>query len=124
MEKGITREIIDEISETLKPLIRKDGKLYSIEEVDPYMTAFTWDPKLKEEIKNIKEYCKIPFFSYSYPILFWKPSIAEVFIEIKDNKELIENCSWFEVVHQGMDTKEGKGCFGLAIFYTKEVNGK
>lgn len=120
MEKTITRERIEEISKTLKPLVRKDDKLYSIKDVDPIGVAFTWDPKFKEEITNLKGYERVSFFSYGYP-LFWKPSIEEVFVEIQDNQELIEKCKWFEVVQQGMDTTEGKGNFGLAIFYTEDV---
>lgn len=120
MEKTITIEKIEEISKTLKPLVRENDKLYSIEDIDPYMTVLTWEPKIKEEVKNIEEYCKVPFFSYSYPTI-WKPSIAEVFVEIQDNQELIKECNWFEVVHDSMDLEKGKGNHGIAIFYKVKI---
>lgn len=116
MEKEISKERLNQLCFTLRPLVREGKKLFSIKEVDAITDSFTWNPVLEEEILNLEEYTRVPFFSYSYP-LFWKPSIKEVLVEVQDNKKLLEECNWFEVVHEGMDVIEGKGNYGIAIFY-------
>lgn len=109
---------ITELNEILKPVIRKDNKLYYIEPVDPARTAFTWNPVTTDEAIDLEEYSRVPFFSWSLPSL-WKPSIKEVFVEIQDNSLIIENCVAFEVVHSCID-EEGRGHLGVAIFYKKK----
>lgn len=121
MSKKISDERLVELSKTLKPVVRKDGKLFYIEDIDPRSTAITWGPKFKTEAIGLVEYDRVPFFSYSYPAL-WKPSINEVLVEIQDDTKFIRDCVAFEVVHAGMDTTEGKGNYGTAIFYKLEVH--
>ena len=121
MSKEISDEKLVELSKTLKPVVRKDGKLFYIEDIDPRTSTITWNPKIKAEAIGLVEYIRVPFFSYSYPAL-WKPSIDEVLVEIQDDTKFIRDCVAFEVVHAGMDTTEGKGNYGTAIFYKLEVH--
>ena len=121
MSKKISNEKLEELCKTIKPVVRKDGKLFYIEDIDPRSTAITWGPKIKAEAIGLVEYTRVPFFSYSYPAL-WKPSIDEVLVEIQDDTKFIRDCVAFEVVHAGMDTTEGKGNYGTAIFYKLEVH--
>lgn len=123
MSKKISNEKLEELCKTIKPVVRKDGKLFYIEDIDPRSTAITWGPKIKAEAIGLVEYTRVPFFSYSYPA-FWKPSIAEVLVEIQDDTKFIRDCVAFEVVHAGMDTTEGKGNYGTAIFYKLELPKK
>lgn len=124
MEKTITNERLLELSKTLKPVVRKtvinDSKLFYIEDIDPRSTTITWDPKIKDEAIGLVEHSRVSFFSYSYPAL-WKPSIAEVLVEVQNDNSIIQNCVAFEVVHSGMDVIEGKGNYGIAIFYKLEL---
>lgn len=120
MSKKISNERLEELK-TLRPVVRKDGKLFYIEDIDPRSTVITWAPKFKAEAIGLEEYTRVPFFSYSYP-LFWKPTIAEVLVEIQDDTKFIRDCVAFEVVHAGMDMIEGNGNYGTAIFYKLEVH--
>ena len=123
MEKSITNERLLELSKTLKPVIRKEGKLFYIEDVDPCTSSFIWDPKIKCEAEHLVEYTRVPFFSRSYPAL-WKPSVEEVLVEVQDDDKIIRDCVAFEVVHYRMDDIEGKGNYGTAIFYKLEFPKK
>lgn len=123
MGKTITKERLEVLSKSLKPVIREEGKLFYIEDVDPCTSSFTWNPKIKCEAMHLVEYTRVPFFSYSYPTL-WKPSIEEVLVEVQDDDRLIRDCVVFEVVHEGMDLTNGKGNYGTAIFYKLELPKK
>ena len=114
--KTIETEVLNKLYVDLKPIVRKDTKMFTIQDVDLVNTAFTWSPTLANEVENLEEYDRVQFFSYSYPAL-WKPSVEEVFVEIQDRQDIISNCKYFEVIHDRMDTENGEGNFGIAIFY-------
>lgn len=124
MEKTITDERLIELSKTLKPVVRKtvinDSKLFYIEDINPRKTTITWDPKFTAEAIGLVEHSRVSFFSYSYPAL-WKPSIAEVLVEVQNDETIIKECVAFEVLHIGMEVIEGKGNYGTAIFYKLEL---
>lgn len=120
MSKNITRERLEVLSKTLKPVVRKERKLLYIEDVDPCTTSFTWNPKIKCEAEHLVEYTRVPFFSYSYPTL-WKPSIEEILVNVQDDESIIRNCVAFEAVHEGMYLNGGLGNYGIAIFYKLEL---
>lgn len=86
--EGHVPEISDERLAALmarsQPLIQRDGKLFTIEPVDPRRTAFTWDPKPAEEALGLVEIGRFRCdHECGYHGLF-KPSIAEVLSQIPD----------------------------------------
>ena len=120
MEIKISDSKTHKLHKKLKPVVRKEGRLYYIEDIHPIDTAITWAPIITRLADDLEEYERIPFFSFSYPLL-WKPSCKEVFNAIENNKDIIDNCVAFEVIQDHMDTVEGKGNYGTAIFYKKAV---
>ncbi len=91
----ISDERLEELSKRIKPVVRLDGKLYYIREVNLRETAFTWSPKLKEEAKGLEELIRIrTYHTYGYPG-FFKPSIAEVLSQIP--KRHLLHTSAFEI---------------------------
>lgn len=81
----------------IKPLVRKEGKLYFINPVDPVTVAFTWDPECSWEVPEGK-YLKIgvipTFHKWGY-YGFFKPSIEEVLKSIP--AYLVNTVAAFEV---------------------------
>jgi hypothetical protein len=71
--------------EHIFPVIPKGGKLFHIKPVDLHKTAFTWDPKLREEADGLRVLTTIrTLHGYGYHG-FFKPSIAEVLVQIPDD---------------------------------------
>ena len=88
----------------IKALVRKEGKLYTIEQPKNLrQTAFLWDPVFKERSGVVMELGRVrTLHSYGAPSLF-KPSIAEVLAQIPP--ELAAKVKAFEVL--GPDTADG-----------------
>lgn len=121
MEKTITDERLLELSKTLKPVVRRGGKHFYIEDIDLRDETITWDAKINDVAIGLVEHSRVSFFSYSYPAL-WEPSIAEVLVEVQNDNSIINECVAFEVIYKYMDTNEGKGNYGKAIFYKLELH--
>lgn len=51
----ITDDLLDAVLRTMQPLVKRDGRLWTIEPVDPRKVTFNWDPKLVREITGWKE---------------------------------------------------------------------
>ena len=71
----------------IKPLVRRDGRLYYIAPVDPVRIAYTWAPKFQDEAFGLTPVRVIrTLHSWSYYGCF-KPSISEVLSQIPDDLE-------------------------------------
>jgi len=73
-------EEIASMLERVRPVVRKEEKLYYIEPVDPYV-PFTWNPKITHEAKNLRRY-RVVHTIHAWDRHRWgtpKPTIAEVF---------------------------------------------
>ena len=86
-------EDIEFRAERIKPIIK--GKIVDI--ADLVSTAYTWDPKFKEEeLPQLETLCDIrTYHGYGYYGLF-KPSVAEVLAQIPGN--LIQQTYGFEII--------------------------
>ncbi len=84
----------------IKALVRKGGKLYTIEQPKNLrQTAFLWDPVFEERSGVVMEIGRVKtLHSYGAPSLF-KPSIAEVLAQIPP--ELAAKVKAFEVLGPG-----------------------
>jgi hypothetical protein len=92
----VSKELIEELAETIHPVVEFDGKKYFIEKVDLFGIAFTWDPKKTEEAVGLKEVATITtFHSWAY-YGFFKPTIAEILNQIPE--DLRYKVKAFEIV--------------------------
>lgn len=91
----ISDERLEELAKRIKPVVRCDGELYYIKDVDLRDVAFTWSPKLKRKAKGLEELARIrTYHTYSAPV-FFKPSVAEVLAQIPKTK--LSQTSAFEI---------------------------
>lgn len=81
----ISNEVLEERYARIKPLVKRDGKLYTITKPDLRNQSFIWDPKLEQEVSGgLKEVVKVKtLHTYGHYSLF-KPSVAEVLAQIPD----------------------------------------
>lgn len=97
----ISRETVEELYKKVKPLVRdKNGRFYTIEDVDLFKTAFTWSPILKEEVDGLEVVTIIITFHVFGAPAFFKPSIAEVLAQIP--RHLLTKIDFFEVWTEGL----------------------
>lgn len=74
----IDNETLVALMKIIRPVVRKNGKLWLIAPCDPRGVAFTWDPKPTERAPELVAIATIPtLHAYGYHGMF-KPSIAEV----------------------------------------------
>lgn len=86
----------------VKPIVRdENGHLHRIKPCHPKNVAFTWEPKLQDEVA-VKEIGRIKTHHYCAYYGFFKPSIAEVLAQIP--KEMLPLVRFFEVLS---DTDSG-----------------
>ena|SRR3989344_9104698 len=91
----ISDERLEELAKRIKPVVRCDGELYYIKDVDYRNIAFTWSSKLKKKAKGLEELARIrTYHEYGYPG-FFKPSVAEVLAQIPKTK--VSQTSAFEI---------------------------
>jgi len=75
---------LEDLYKRIKPVVRHEGNLHYIKDVDLRRVAFTWDPKLTTKAENLERICDITtYHRYGYYGLF-KPSIAEVIAQIPE----------------------------------------
>ena len=119
----ISDGVLRELAETIKPLVRRAGELFYVEEHKLRKTSFTWlDPK--EQASGLKEVARIStLHGYGYPG-FFKPSVGEVLAQLPP-EYLSEGVVAFET--RGPDTpkefyktEETKAAFE-AGFHTAET---
>lgn len=74
----ISDDLLEDRSRRIVPLVKKDGKLYRIEQPHLRNTAYTWEPKLLKQVEDYQElFTSKTMHSCGYHA-FFKPSIAEV----------------------------------------------
>ncbi len=78
---NISDELLAERMQELTPLVRRNGKIYRFELPDLRRTAFTWDPKLLDEVK-FEEVIVTPTFHGCGHYALFKPSISEVVAQV------------------------------------------
>lgn len=94
----ISDERLEELARRIKPVVRCDGDLYYILDVDLRNVAFTWDPKLKERAEGLEELVRIRTYHIWNYYGFFKPSIAEVLAQIPKTK-LLETSAFEIPIH-------------------------
>ena len=104
MTKTIVAEILEIsegelklLSKRIKPLVRRDGGLRYIQQVDLRKVSFLWDPQIRGKAKGLELVKEIEtLHTYGAPVYF-KPSIAEVIAQIP--KEDLATIDAFETTH-------------------------
>ena len=79
---AISDELIEKLSQTMKPVVEVDDHLFYIEPVDPRRTAFTWSPTVTNHADDLEFVAVIPTLHKCGSGVFFKPSIAEVLAQI------------------------------------------
>lgn len=78
----ISDTLLEQLTNSISPVVMHQGALHYIEPVNPRRTAFTWHPSITKEAKNLEVVAQIPTLHvYGAPKLF-KPTIAEVLAQI------------------------------------------
>ncbi len=99
----ISREEIIERYSRIKPVAKKDGKLYwlrSFGEEELFNISYLWNDKTEKQVQD-GEIVPIPdndfrcLHEYGYPGLF-KPSVAEVLTQI--DSEILDTVVAFEII--------------------------
>jgi hypothetical protein len=103
--------------ELIKPVVRDNkGKLRRIKTVHPSEVAFTWDPKLLDEWKGLKEIERIQTDHYCGHPMLVKPSIEEVLAQIP--VELLDRVVAFETMTDTAKVyKSGEGHQITTVLY-------
>lgn len=94
----ISRECAEELLKTIKPLVRKEGVLYTIAPVDPFKIAFRWSPQFVERV-DMNQLRLVEAIRTYHPagyIGLFKPGIAEVLAQIPE--DLRPHVTAFEIV--------------------------
>ena len=122
----ISDEVLEERYAKIQPLLKRDGKLFSIQRpIDLRNQSFIWDPKIGNEVKGLKEIAQVKtLHTYGYYGIF-KPSIAEVLSQVPEY--LLDQVVAFHL--DGPDTVNDLNKFreelnmgfhvGFATFYKK-----
>lgn len=98
----ISDERIKELQEKFTPLVRRNGKLFTVKECHPRNQAFNWNDGEKV-VKYLREVARFQtLHTYSYHG-FFKPSLAEVFAQLPKDFEVKDDL-FFET--QGPDTAD------------------
>jgi len=121
----ISEEKLSSLIEKIVPVVRENNKLYQIKIPDLRNVAYTWDYKVVEECKNLKEIVRIKTHHYCGYYGLFKPSIAEVLSQIPE--DFIDKVNAFEIISDvcsGTDDetkifKEGNGHLATTILYEK-----
>ena len=93
----VPKEIIIELSKIIRPVVEKGGRLYYIEPVDLFNTAYAWSPKLAEEATDLSVGSTITtYHSYSY-YGFFKPTIAEVLSQLPHWEHVLDGVFAFSI---------------------------
>jgi hypothetical protein len=122
-ELNIDLEITDEklysLNSIIKPVVKREDKLYYIKEVNLRNESFAWNPKITIEAQNLTKFAEVlTYHTYGYMGLF-KPSIAEVLAQIPD--ELINECVAFEIQSElGKEAIRGDYHISNTTLYKKE----
>ncbi len=90
----ISDERLHELHVRIKPVVRKSGDLFYIEDVDLRDIAFTWNPKTTTKSGGLKELARIQTYHTCGYYGFFKPSIAEVLAQIP--QEHLDRCVVYE----------------------------
>ncbi len=81
----ISYERVIELVEGIHPVVKHDERLWYIESVDPWKTAFNWDPTLRREATDLEPLQTVrTLHTYGAPV-FFKPSIAEVLAQLPED---------------------------------------
>lgn len=80
----------------IKPLIRKDGVLYTIEMPELWSEAFNWSPKIidKVDANKLRLVAAVDTYHLCGYHMFVKPSVGEVFAQVP--VELFSQITAFE----------------------------
>jgi len=69
----------------IKPVVKRDGDLWYIKDVDPVTVAFTWSPTLRKKAVGLEPFATIQtLHRYAY-YGFFKPSLEEVMAFMPDD---------------------------------------
>lgn len=91
-------------AETVKPVVRFNGVLHYIKDVDLFNISYIWSPEKADVAPALVPLEKIvTYHSYGHPALF-KPSIAEVLAQIPC--VLVKKVCAFELVERPHDVND------------------
>lgn len=133
--KHISETRLNELMETIKPLVRFKGAnldpeilidlrqddmglLYNIEPVDGRQTSFLWEAVPMKFAGFIKRfYACVTLHTWAY-YGFFKPSVAEVLAEVQDIPDVVNRAIGFEIISDGNPRSIiGQYHIATAIFY-------
>ena len=79
---SISDEVLNTLTDRIKPVVLRGRRLFYIEPVDPRKIAFNWDPTLAMEAIDLEEVATITTLHSTASSVFFKVSIADVLAQI------------------------------------------